>query len=663
MTWLSVAVLGFSLVIACGLGYRVAAFVLGVPSRLSRAGLGVGLGILGLGIPMLWLPRIFSAGGALLVAVGVCACGLVGLSRQRAPMPERDSWRTIVGAIVVGVLVYVSALAFWTEATVGRADVGSLYLHSALVSGISRGNFPVVNPFEPDYHLQYRVAMHTLAAGMVDLVGAHTRDVMPHLVAGIAVTLVATMYGALRTTVNAAWALAGAVVAYSWGPLYWVLMIGSIRERGLGEVLGVVMSAPETLAWSGLFLGGPFTMPTHNPTAIFGLIPAVILIISVQRAIDTKSTGAWILAASAAIYLAVSNEYLMFVVPAGLGAWIWMRRPFLVSVAARNSMILIACAICALLIAQTTSGVLNGAFTRDSDLGRLGLAINAKQLGQLPSWGFNSRGPWVEWANTGWHDTPIVGTEFLIDGGLVLWLLLATAIWVVVRQINSASAPWLMVAITSVAVSVLFRLEDAAPNLNRVAHAGFTLAIPALSIFAFESQSRGHWSRRFTKVAATAIAPILMGAFVLTAISWPRMVAQVESDVGRLEAGARDFLLAHLEVQDRLLVVHGAHTTIELFDRRAPAITLDISAETGQFIPYGYHSLSHVNDYRYQYEHAQHDLNDSDLMALGISYVFLNPDKLSSLQSSEVDRKRADGRFRLVYRSPSSATVIYRFGS
>ena len=53
MTWLSVAVLAFSLVIACGLGYRVAAFVLGVPSRLSRAGLGVGLGILGLGIPCL----------------------------------------------------------------------------------------------------------------------------------------------------------------------------------------------------------------------------------------------------------------------------------------------------------------------------------------------------------------------------------------------------------------------------------------------------------------------------------------------------------------------------------------------------------------------------------------------------------------------------------
>ena len=326
-------------------------------------------------------------------------------------------------------------------------------------------------------------------------------------------------------------------------------------------------------------------------------------------------------------------------------------------------MILIACATCALLIAQTTSGVLNGAFTRDSDLGRLGLAVNDKQLGQLPSWGFNSRGPWVEWANPGWHDTPIAGTEFLIDGGLLLWLLLATAIWVLVRQINSASAPWLMVAIAGVVVSVLFRLEDAAPNLNRVAHAGFTLGIPALSIFAFESQSRGHWSRWFTKVAATAIAPILMGAFVLTAIAWPRMVAQVESDVGRLEAGARDFLLAHLEVQDRLLVVHGAHTTIELFDRRAPAITLDISAETGQFIPYGYHSLSHVNDYRYQYEHAQHDLNDSDLMALGIRYVLLDPDKLSSLQSSEVDRKRADGRFRLVYRSPSSATVIYRFGS
>ena len=52
MTWLSVVVLGFSLVVACGLGYRVAASVMGVPSRLGRAGLGVGMGILGLGVPM-----------------------------------------------------------------------------------------------------------------------------------------------------------------------------------------------------------------------------------------------------------------------------------------------------------------------------------------------------------------------------------------------------------------------------------------------------------------------------------------------------------------------------------------------------------------------------------------------------------------------------------
>lgn len=661
MTLSSIAVLGLCLFAACGLGYRVASTVLCAPSRLSRALLGFGLGIMGLGIPMLWLPRVLSAGGALLAAAGMCACGVAVLSRQRAPVPRRDDWLTIAGAIVVGLLVYVSALAFWMEATVGRADVGSLYLHSALVSGISRGNFPVLNPFEPDHHLQYRVAMHTLAAGVVDLIGAHTKDVMPHLVAGMAVMLVASVYGALRMAVNAGWALVGAVVTYAWGPLYWILMIGSIRERGLGEVLGVVIEAPETIAWSGLFLGGPFTMPTHNPTVLFGLIPAVILIIVVQKAVENDSVGAWIVAALAFAYLGVSNEYLIFVVPAGLGAWIWIRRPFQLSVAAKNSTVLVACTGFAVLVAQTTSGVLNGAFSRDSDLDRLGIAINFKHLGQLPSWGFNSRGPWVEWANPGWHDTPIVGTEFLIDGGLLLWLLLTISIWVVVRQANSASAPWLMVALVGAAVSVLFRFDEAAPNLNRVAHAGFTLGVPALAIFAAEASSAGHWRRRLTKVAAVSTALILVGAFVLTSIAWPRMVAQIDSDVGRLEAEARDFLLTQLEVHDRLLAVHGAHTTIELFDPRSPAITLDVSAETGQFIPYGYHSLSHVNDYRYLYEQAQHDLNDVDLTALAIRYVLLDPTQLSSLQAAEVDRKRADGRFRLVYSSPSHATLIYQF--
>ena len=265
MIWLSLPALLACLFAAGVLGYRVAATALAAPSRLSRAALGSGIGLVALGLPLLWLPRVLPVGGALLLAGGLCALGAVALRRLSAPKPRPDGRLAVAGVAVLSVLVYLSALAFWAEGTVGRADVGTMYLHSGLVAGIARGNFPVVNPFEPDFDLQYRVTLHTLGAGAVDLLDVLTPSVMPHLVASVAVVLVLTLYGALAGRLSSAWALGGAAVAYAWGPLYWSVTPPAIRERGLGDVLGVIVEAPDTIAWSGVLLGGPFYHADPQP--------------------------------------------------------------------------------------------------------------------------------------------------------------------------------------------------------------------------------------------------------------------------------------------------------------------------------------------------------------------------------------------------------------
>ena len=182
MIWLSLPALILSLGAAAGLGYRVAGSVLAAPTRLSRAALGSGIGLVSLGLPLLWLPQVMPAGSSLLTAGVVCALGALALRRLPACEPRQDGRLAVAGVTIVCLLVYVSALAFWAEGTVGRADVGTLYLHSGLVAGIARGNFPVVNPFEPDFDLQYRVTLHTLGAGAVDLLDVLTPAVMPHLV-------------------------------------------------------------------------------------------------------------------------------------------------------------------------------------------------------------------------------------------------------------------------------------------------------------------------------------------------------------------------------------------------------------------------------------------------------------------------------------------------
>ena len=659
MTWLSLTALILCLGAAGVLGYRVAASVLAAPSRLSRAALGSGIGLVALGLPLLWLPRVMPVGSALLVAGVLCALGALALRRLPTPEPRRDNRLTIAGVAVAGGLAYLSALAFWAEGSVGRADAGTLYMHSGLVAGIARGNFPVVNPFEPDYPLQYRVALHTLGAGAVDLLDVLTPAVMPHLVASTAVVLVLTLYGALAGRIGPGWALGGAAVAYAWGPLYWLLTPGAIRERGLGDVLGVIVGAPETIAWSGLFLGGPFAMATHNVTALHGLIPAAVAIAAVTRAWRPPRLPAWAVAAAALVYLAPSNEFLILTVPAGLGLWFWVRRPVHPRLALAASSALAAVTVLALLLAQTTSGVLAGTFGDDPDLGRLELAPNSAHFGRLPSWGFNSSGPWVTWPAQGRHDTPILSAEFLVDGGLLFWLLALALGWVAFRRGGSEATPWLLIAAVNVAVVIVFRAEESAPNLNRLAQTGFTLTVPALALLGAEALPTAGLRGRLAGGGALLAAFVLCGAFVLSAMAWPRMVAQPASTVDRLTPGGRDFLLRQTEVQDRLLVVHGAQTTVDLFDHRAPGITLEVSAQTGQFIPYGYHSLSQVDQYQDTYWRAQQVLSDKALTALDIRYVLIDPAQLTEAQAAAIEEKLGAGRFVEAFRDPSGEAVIY----
>lgn len=660
MIWLSLPALIFCLAASGALGYRVAATALAAPSRLSRAALGSGIGLVALGLPLLWLPRVMPVGGALLLAGGLCALGAVVLWRLPAPRPRPDDRLAVGGLAVLSGLVYLSALAFWAEGTVGRADAGTLYMHSGLVAGIARGNFPVVNPFEPEFDLQYRVTLHTLGAGAVDLLDVLTPAVMPHLVASVAVVLALTLYGALACRLGAGWALGGAGAAYAWGPLYWLLTPAAIRERGLGDVLSVIVGAPETIAWSGLLLGGPFTMPTHNATALHGMIPALVLIAAVTRGAQARSLPAWAVGVAALVYLAPSQEFLLFTVPAGLCLWFWIKRPFEAKSALVRSLGLAAATGLALLLAQTTSGVLAGTFGADPDLGRLRLAPNTAHVGRLPSWGFNNSKPWVEWATPGMRDVPILSVEFLIDGGLLFWLLALALGWIAYRRGVSGATPWALVAAANVAVVIVLRADESAPNLNRTAQAGLLLAIPALAILGAEALPRTGRRGWLAAAGATAGAAALCGAFALTAIAWPRMVAQPPTAVDRLPPGARDFLLHETAVQDRLLAVHGAQTTVDLFDHRAPGVTLDISAATGQFIPYGYHELSQVEQYRHTYWRAQQELSDSALKRLAIRYVLIDPARLTEIQAAAVDDRLADGRFVEVYRDSSGGAVIYR---
>ncbi|MBM4438588.1 MAG: hypothetical protein FJ029_15505 [Actinobacteria bacterium] len=138
------------------------------------------------------------------------------------------------------------------------------------------------------------------------------------------------------------------------------------------------------------------------------------------------------------------------------------------------------------------------------------------------------------------------------------------------------------------------------------------------------------------------------------------MVAQAQSDRPAIPAGAAEFLRS-TRVDDRLLVLPGAQTAFALYDGLSPQITADIAAETGQFIPYGYHHLSHAERYAARYGWAQRSLLDSDLRELRVRYVYADPRVLDAVQADAIAAKLADGRFREAYRDPGGTAVIYAF--
>jgi hypothetical protein len=147
----------------------------------------------------------------------------------------------------------------------------------------------------------------------------------------------------------------------------------------------------------------------------------------------------------------------------------------------------------------------------------------------------------------------------------------------------------------------------------------------------------------------------------MVAIAWPRMVAQAQPPSRQVPDGAVAFLLSETEVADRLLVLNGARTAYQLYDGRSPRITAYLSADTGQFIPYGYHHLSHADEYGSRYGWAQRWLRDHDLTGLGIRYVYADPRELDAVQADALAAKLKDGRFREVYRDPAGTAVIYEF--
>ena len=646
-------------------------------SPLITFGLAVVTATISQAFGLLWLPRILPIGWSSFVAAAILlaiAAGLRLRHRDRSepvlPIPIPHASPTTFAALIgISVWVHISSLAFWFDGTAGGADVATLYLHSGLVATIGRGNFPVVNPFEPDYLMTYRFSVHTLAAAAQHLLNAEVPKLLPHFMGALAVGLFLGTFGIVaRVTRSFGAGIFTGLLVWAWGPLYWLGLPAFAAREGVGEALALVAQDPATVTWSGVFLGPTFTMPTHNPTNIFGLFPALgslWLVHELAAGALPSAHRRWLLLMLGVFLtvLAAASEYYFAAVAAGIVAhsllMLWRNR--------RTRSWLPAAPLAALavsgMLALTTPGVLASVFRGDRDVLQLGAYMNSSGLGNFTSWGYNAGGPLFVWSNPNQHEVGLLSWEYIVDGGLVSFFLIGIAIYCIANPRRPATA-FALAGLAAMLAGTVIHLESSPADIYRFAHFGAAIGFVSLGIWGAPSIVAATRLRRLRPFVSGTVGSISLVAFLVSAIAWPSMIARAGTVGTDVDDAAIEYLIDHTDVADRLLVLWGSRTAYDLYDPRTDQITARLSAATGQFIPYGYHHLSRADEYSPIYGWAQQSLLEEQLDKLQIRFLYSDPDRTTEEQRTSLARLSKSGKIRPVLNTtnPSGESrVLYEY--
>jgi hypothetical protein len=655
--------------------FVIIGFIVNERSRLIILGLATITAIISQAFALLWLPKVFPAGWssfiAALILVGVALVIRLVLNKdpkvQQPTQPINARLTTLILLLSIAIWVYISSLAFWFEGSAGGADVATLYLHSGLVATISRGNFPVINPFEPDHMMTYRFSTHTLAAATQHLMNAKVGTVLPHFLGMLAVSLVFGVFGIVaRLTRSLNTGIFTGLLVWGWGPLYWLGLPAFASREGIGETLALIAQNPAAITWSGVFLGPPFTMATHNPTNIFGLFPALGSIWLVHEVVSPYSRRRYwllVLLVISLTVLAASSEYYFVSVAAGIVAYIVLL--FCHKTSARSWFLAAPLASIAIsgLLSITTPSVLASLARGDHDVLRLGAYLNASKLGYFSSWGYNGAGPLFVWPSPNQHEVNILSWEYFIDGGLISIFLVGIAVCSIANP-RRATTPFAFVGLTAMLAGTLIHFKWSPADIYRFAHFGAITGFMALGIWGAPAIGIATRLSRLRTFTLGCVGLVSLVGFALSAIAWPGMIAQAETAGTDADNAVVEYLVHRTNVQDRLLVLWGSRTAHDLYDPRTDKVTAHLSANTGQFIPYGYHHLSKANEYSPLYGWAQQSLLEAHLDEMQIRYIYSDPSRLTPRQRTSLAQLTQGGKIRIALNTTSptgQSRILYEY--
>lgn len=564
---------------------------------------------------------------------------------------EAVSWRyTLLLFVLAGHFGLVAAVS-WQSSVGAGGNPDNLFVHSAYTASIARGNYPAVNPYNPEQLLAYRLTFHLLGAFATRLAEQAAPAVLAWLNGAVFAFLFLGVNGLGRAFNLGAWrTLLAASALMAVSDLRWVRILQNVGPENPSFNQSALVA--EMLRSAVEFV---LTNTYINVSIVFGflvLVCAAALYLYSLRAEGNRRTVLALATGVTLGYLAAAAESWFAVLAAvfciDIGARFlhsrsWRYADVLRIVGAGGGMALFAVVSPGILYARLFGGVHND----------LGLAFRGERLFHVP--------PGLMYGKVAW--APLLETDFLWFMAVVLCLFALACIYVW-RSQDRVSWLFLLFSAMCFGAFLLFTVEFAR-DMWRFAQAGtvslaFVSGVAAVWCFS-QAPLAATLARRLASILLALASFAFTFGFVLysLAVPWladPRPPAIYRLDVAAVEA----FLVSETDYAERLLVLGGADRWTRHPDR---ALDLEgrwlsslVAAYSGQFYP-----SEGPHDYNFdpvadslliqRVAAAQGYVSALDLRALEITYLYVSGPRLSHAQRAALAEKLARGSIARVWRA------------
>ena len=618
--------------------------------------LGGMVGLIVTGIALSWLALLFGIAAAtwitlVLLLSGGLAAAVYWWRSGLLQAEQTVSWKYVALLLVLAAHMGLVAAVFWQflVGVDGHQDV--LLAHSAYAASIARGNFPVMNPYQPDQLLTYRLTYHVIGAFVTRLMG----QTAPEALTGLTGALIAFLFlGAV-----------GLGLAARLGPRRTLLAaalfmtVSNLRWLELRHLVSLENPVYNHHALVSAFLVNPvrwaLATSVGNPSLSYGylaLLCALTLYLYFWRSDGWRRLLLALATGVVLGHLSAASESWFAALFAALLVDLAVR--FLYSrKLTRGDMLRASVAALAWVVTATTSpGILFARLFGRAE-GSLGLQFKGLRLFYLPPGAYGKE----DWA-------PVIETDFAWTL-LALLLMLPFVLFYIWRAGDRLS--WLLLLYSGACFSafLLFNIE-VSYDMWRFVQAGIASFgfVAALAAFWYISRLRSSAPlvRHAASVALACATLVCVGGYVAHSLSLPWLADPRPQVRYRLDVEAvKAFLHGETDVKERLLVLGGdvrwcfAPSCMRDLDRRL--LSAYVVAHSGQFYPTGSLFAGRRLGYAFDSPNMRHaaagqgKLSTFDIQALDITYLYASEPWLNSLQRAALAEKLTRGSLERVWQA------------